>query len=167
MANKYEKSGQLMEFEAGDYCTIKVPKKDRPTGATSMRILARVLRRYGHLYMLQTKYGNLQSKYGAQDLNQIDQCTAEQDAAQLDNNRRKITLRHAQSITHRHEQKENLLRCSGECRTARCVCKKTGIGCTIYCHKRTGECPNKAEGSAYTQITVIEQEQVDDDKMQV
>jgi hypothetical protein len=73
-----------MEFEAGDYCTIKVPKKGRPSGATSMRILARVLRRYGHLYMLQTKYGILQSKYGAQNLNQIDQCTAEQDAAQLD-----------------------------------------------------------------------------------
>jgi hypothetical protein len=58
----------------------------------TIRILAQVLRRCGHL---QTKHGILQSKYGVPDLNQIDQCTAEQDAAQLGNNRRKITLRHA------------------------------------------------------------------------
>src|SRR5271163_18596 len=45
--------------------------------------------------MPQTKYGILQSKYGAQSLSQIDQCTTEQDAAHLGNNRRKITLRHA------------------------------------------------------------------------
>lgn len=56
--------------------------------------------------------------------------------------------------------------CLGECRTARCVCKKNGVGCTIYCHKRSGECPNKAEGSAYTQIAVIEQEQADGNEMQ-
>jgi hypothetical protein len=61
-------------------------------GASSIRILAQVLRRCGHL---QTKHSILQSKYGVPDLNQIDQCTAEQDAAQLGNNRRKITLRHA------------------------------------------------------------------------
>jgi hypothetical protein len=34
------------------------------------------------------------------------------------------------------------------------------------CHKRSGECPNKAEGSAYTQIVVIEQEQADGNEMQ-
>jgi hypothetical protein len=50
--------------------------------------------------MLQTKYGILQSKYGAQNLNQTDQCTAEQDAAQLGNNRCKITLRHAARTSH-------------------------------------------------------------------
>jgi hypothetical protein len=30
MANQYEKRGEIVEFEAGDYCTIKVPRKDRP-----------------------------------------------------------------------------------------------------------------------------------------
>ena len=93
MANRYEKRGEVVEFEAGDYCTIKVPKKDRPSGAATMRILARVLRRVGHLYELQTKHGVLQSRYGPQNLNRIDQCTAEQDAKELGNNRRKITLR--------------------------------------------------------------------------
>jgi hypothetical protein len=57
MADKYEKRGQIVEFEAGDYCTIKVSKKDRSSGTTLIRILARVLRRHGHLYRLQTKYG--------------------------------------------------------------------------------------------------------------
>src|SRR2546421_8842481 len=49
MANKYEKRGEIVEFEPGDYCTIRVPKKDRPSGATTMRILVRVLRRRGHV----------------------------------------------------------------------------------------------------------------------
>lgn len=54
--------------------------------------------------------------------------------------------------------------CSGDCHSARCVCFKNGAGCTIYCHKRFGECPNKAAGSAYTTITVIEQDK--DDEME-
>jgi hypothetical protein len=65
MANQYEKRGEVVEFEAGDYCTIKVPKKDRLSGATIMRILARILRRCGHFYEIQTKYGILHSRYGA------------------------------------------------------------------------------------------------------
>ena len=40
MANKYEKRGEIVEFEPGDYCTVMVPKKDRPSGATMMRVLA-------------------------------------------------------------------------------------------------------------------------------
>jgi hypothetical protein len=52
IANKYEKRHEVVEFEAGDYYTIKVPKKDRPSGAATMRVLARVLRRYGHTYEL-------------------------------------------------------------------------------------------------------------------
>jgi hypothetical protein len=64
MINQYEKRGEVVEFEAGDYYTIKVPKKDRPSGAATMRILARVLRRVGHLYEFQTKHGVLQSRYG-------------------------------------------------------------------------------------------------------
>ena len=75
MAYKYEKRGEIVEFEPGDYCTIKVPKKDRPSGATTMRVLARVLRRRGHTYELLTKYGILQSKYGAQSLNRINRYT--------------------------------------------------------------------------------------------
>jgi hypothetical protein len=52
MVNKYEKRGEIVEFEAGDYYTIKVPKKDRFSGAASIRLRARVLRRSGHLYEL-------------------------------------------------------------------------------------------------------------------
>jgi len=95
MANKYEKRGETVEFEPDDCCTIRVPKKDRPSSATTMRILVRVLRRCGHPYELQTKYGILKSKYGAQNLNRIDQCTAEEDGKELGNSRRKITLRYA------------------------------------------------------------------------
>jgi len=45
MANKYEKRHEVTEFEPGDYCTIQVPKKDRPSGASATHILYRVLRR--------------------------------------------------------------------------------------------------------------------------
>jgi hypothetical protein len=57
MANKYEKRGEIVEFQPGNYCTVMVPKKDRPSGATMMRVLTRVLRRHGHIYELQTKHG--------------------------------------------------------------------------------------------------------------
>ena len=72
MTNKYRKRCEVIEFELGDYCTIKAHKKDRPNGATMMRVLARVLRRRGHTYELQTKYGILKSRYGAQNLNRVD-----------------------------------------------------------------------------------------------
>jgi transposase InsO family protein len=158
MANQYEKRGEVVEFEPGNYCTIKVPKKDRPSGAATMRVLVRVLRRCGHTYELQTKYGILQSKYGAQNLNRIDQCTARQDSEELGNNRRKITLRYAAKACHTGLSKRIRIHCGclGNCQTARCVCYKNGAGCTIYCHKRSGDCPNKAIGPAYTQIAVIE-----------
>jgi hypothetical protein len=164
MANKYEKRHEVVEFEAGDYCTIKVPKKDRPSGAATMRVLARVLRRCGHTYELQTKHGILQSRYGAQNLNRIDQCTAEHDAKELGNNRRKITLRYAAKALHTGSSKKVRIHCgcSGDCRSARCVCFKNGVGCTVYCHKRSGECPNKATEN-YTMIAVIEQEQENDE----
>ncbi len=166
MANQYEKRGEVVEFEPGDYCTIKVPKKDRPSGAATMRVLARVLRRCGHTYELQTKYGILQSKYGAQNLNRIDQCTAGQDGEELGNNRRKITLRYAAKACHTGSSKRIRIHCgcSGNCQTARCVCYKNGAGCTIYCHKRSGDCPNKAIGPAHTQIAVVEE--AHDDEME-
>jgi hypothetical protein len=44
------------------------------------------------------------------------------------------------------------------------VCFKNGARCTIYCHKRSGECPNKATGPNYTQIAVIEQIEEDEDE---
>jgi hypothetical protein len=164
MANQYEKRGEVIEFEAGDYCTIKVPKKDRPSDATTMRILARVLRRSGHTYELQTKHGILQSRYSAQNLNRLDPCTAEQDGKELSNNRRKITLRYAAKASHTGSSKMRKISCGclSDCHSARCVCFKNRAGCTIYCHKRSGECPNKAAGSAYTTITVIEQDENDE-----
>jgi hypothetical protein len=39
------------------------------------------------------------------------------------------------------------------------VCYKNGISCIIYCHRRSSECPDKATGSSYTQIAVIEQDE--------
>jgi hypothetical protein len=117
MINQYEKRGEVVEFEAGDYYIIKVPKKDRPSGATTMRILTRVLRRVGHLYELQTKHGILQSRYGPQNLNRINQYTAEQDAKELDNNRRKITFRYAAKACHTGLSKKTRIYygCSGNC----------------------------------------------------
>ena len=45
MANKYEKRHEVTEFEPGDYYTIQVPKKDRPSGASATHILYKVLQR--------------------------------------------------------------------------------------------------------------------------
>src|SRR2546423_1405637 len=74
MASQYEKRGEVVEFEAGDYCTIKIPKKDRHSGAATLRVLARALRRCGHTYELQTKHWILPARYGVQNLNRIDHC---------------------------------------------------------------------------------------------
>jgi hypothetical protein len=50
------------------------------------------------------------------------------------------------------------------------VCYKNVIKCTICCHRRSSEYPNKATGLSYTQIAVIEQdeqdEQDEDDEME-
>jgi hypothetical protein len=161
MANKYEKRHKITEFEIGDFCTIQVPKKDRPSGATAIRLLCRVLRRRGHTYELQTKHGILRSRYGPQNLNRIDQATAEIDGREIGNNRRKVTLRYAAKVGYTGQKRKVVCGCTGSCQSARCACHKAGVQCTIYCHQRTGECPNKATGSAYTQVAVVEQ--VDND----
>src|ERR1700733_15591073 len=124
------------------------------------RIGPAVLRRYvpSHesfdvvdTYELQTKHGILQSKYWVQNLNHIDQCTTEVDSRELGNSRCKITLRYAAKASYTGSRKRRRIYCgcAGDCRLARCVCYKNGIGCTIYCHRHSGECPNKATGSGY------------------
>jgi hypothetical protein len=52
MTSQYEKRGKVIEFKAGDYYIIKVPKKDRSSDTAIIRILVRVLRRYGYIYEL-------------------------------------------------------------------------------------------------------------------
>jgi hypothetical protein len=37
-----------------------------------------------------------------------------------------------------------------------CVCHRFVVRCTIYCHRRTGECPNEATSSVYTQVAIID-----------
>jgi hypothetical protein len=110
---------------------LKVPKKDRPSGAVTMRVLAQVLRWVGHLYELQTKQGTLQSRYGTQSLSRIDQCTAEQDAKEPGNNRRKITLRHAAKApyTGSSRRKKIYCGCSGDCQLARFLCYRCHCRC--------------------------------------
>jgi IS30 family transposase len=164
MANKYEKRHQVIEFEIGDFCTIKVPKKDRPSGATTIRLLCRVLRRRGNTYELQTKHGILRSLYGPQNLNRIDQATAEADGREIGNNRRKITLRYAAKAGHTGQKRKIFCGCAGNCQSARCVCHKAGVQCTIYCHPRTGDCPNKATSSAYTQVAIVDASEHEDDE---
>jgi len=93
MVNKYEKCHEVTEFEIGDYCTIQVSKKDHLSGASATRVFYRVLQRRGHLYTFQTKHGILCSRCTVKNLNQIDQATAEVDAREIGNNRRKIILR--------------------------------------------------------------------------
>jgi hypothetical protein len=75
-----------------------------------MRVLARVLRRRGHTYELQTKYGILQSKYGAQNLNRIDQRKAEEDSKEPGDSRRKITLRYTAKASYTGSSKGRSLR---------------------------------------------------------
>jgi hypothetical protein len=73
---------------------------------------------------------------------------------------RKITLRYAARACHNGSSKMKKIYCgcSGECSSGHCVRRKNGVRCTIYCHKRSGECLNKAVGSAYTMVAVVEQE---------
>ena len=107
--------------------TCTTPGVDARAGRARqlMRILARVLRRVGHLYELQTKHGVLQSRCGPQTSTGSISVRLNRMLKELGNNRRKITL-------------------------------------TIYCHRRSGECPNKATGPNYNQITVLQQQDGDE-----
>jgi len=62
MANKYEKRYHIIEFKEGDFCTIKVPKKDQPASTATVRVLCKVLNWRGNIYELQTKFGILRSR---------------------------------------------------------------------------------------------------------
>jgi hypothetical protein len=68
-------------------------------------------------------------------------CTADQDAKELGDNRRKITPRYAAKAdyTGPSRRKKIYCGCSGDCQSARCLCYKHGVGCSIYCRRRSGE----------------------------
>jgi hypothetical protein len=53
--------------------------------ATSIRLLYGVLRHGGYIYELQTKHSILRSRYGPQNLDRIDQATAEIDGREIAN----------------------------------------------------------------------------------
>ena len=40
MINKYEKRGEIVEFESGDYYIIKIFKKNKFNDVTTMRVFA-------------------------------------------------------------------------------------------------------------------------------
>jgi hypothetical protein len=92
--------------------------------------------------------------------------TGEQDSKELNDNRRKITLRYAVKVfnTGSSKKKRIYCDCAGDCRSARCIYYKNGTRYTIYCYRRLGECLNKATGSLYTQIAVVEQDELDAQK---
>ena len=62
----------------------------------------------------------------AQNLNRIDQCTAEEDEKELGDSRRKIMLRYAAKASYTGSSKRRRIHCgcAGDCRSARCVCYK-------------------------------------------
>src|SRR5271170_7597759 len=37
-----------------------------------------------------------------------------------------------------------------------CVCHRFGVRCTIYRHRRTGECPNEATSSVYARVAIMD-----------
>jgi hypothetical protein len=65
IANKYEKHGEIIEFEEGDYYIIKIFKKNKFNNIIIIYILARVFWYCKNNYKLQTKYGILRLKYKA------------------------------------------------------------------------------------------------------
>lgn len=120
MANKYEKRGDIVDSSQATIVLLRYLRRIDPAVLTTMRVL-------GHTYELQTKYDILQSKYGAQNLNRIDQCTAEEDGKELGDSRRKITLSYAAKASYTGSIKRRRMHCgyAGDCRSAHCVCYKT------------------------------------------
>jgi hypothetical protein len=111
MANKYEnRSRDDRVQESATLVPFRFPKQDRSSGASATRIFYRVLRRRVHLYTLQSKHSILCSSYAAKTLSQIDQATAEVDAREIGNSRRKITHRYAAKSRSHWSDKEDLLR---------------------------------------------------------
>jgi len=47
-----------------------------------------------------------------------------------------------------------------------CACHRFGVRCTIYCHRRTGECPNEATSSVYTQVAIMNVPKHEDEELE-
>ena len=117
-------------------------------------MFARVLKRSGHRYQLQTEYGILNRMYTARHVSSVSKFLNENTT--IPDTKSKLTLREAawrasKAIVDR-------VRCS--CKTMlcskRCGCIKAGKGCTIYCHGPDSSYGNEAEGSAFNEIALLE-----------
>ena len=75
---------KLLISRSGNFCAIRYLRRIALL-ATSIQLLYRVLRHRGYIYELQTKHSIFRSWYGAQNLNRIDQATAEIDGREIGN----------------------------------------------------------------------------------
>ena len=140
-------------FELGQIVALVIPKQDR-SSLDQRRMFVRVLKRSGYRYQLQTEYGILNRMYTTRHVSSVSKFLNENTA--IPDTKSKLTLREA--ARRASKATADRVRCS--CKTMpcskRCGCIKAGKGCTIYCHRRDSSCGNKAEGSAFNEIALLE-----------
>ena len=159
MVTRFSIANRTTVFTAGDICTVKIPKIDRPKASAPRQLFARITERKGtHLYQVQTQWGVIDRAQAVRNLGIVPPSLWQTTNNEIGNNRREIALRTAARLA-----------CGGQLAKVRCGCRKMPCGnnckcrkaqvkCTKYCHKvlagQPDHCDNNAEGAAYHQQAV-------------
>ena len=144
---------KIETFALGQIVALVIPKQDR-SSLDQRRMFARVLKRSGHRYQLQTEHGILNRMYTARCVSSVSKFLNENTT--IPDKKSKLTLREA--ARRASKATADNVRCS--CKTMpcgkRCGCIKAGKECTIYCHGKDSSCGNEAEGSAFNEMALLE-----------
>ena len=133
VSERFNSKRKAVVFDVGSIVTVKIPKKERPTGIENRLMYARVLDIKRNLYRLQKKHGILLRRYHTRDLAPVAAALAY--GLDLPRPQNDITLQQAAQRSTTASYLRISCRCKGSCDTMRCSCKKQGVRCSIHCHQ--------------------------------
>ena len=150
----YKYGNQIETFRLDQIVTITVPKKDRPTSSSPRQLFARIIKRSGHQYQLQTVHGIVNRMYTPTAIQSTTPFLAK--ANPIPDNPTRLSLK---TIARLHSKiAADRVRCS--CKkmpcSKKCGCVRVDKKCSIYCHGSDNPCGNEAEGPELRQYALLE-----------
>ncbi|XP_065909687.1 uncharacterized protein [Dysidea avara] len=139
MKKLYDNSKRIkaVKFKIGDGVTVRIPRHDRGVGDLR-RIPGVVVAKQHGSYKIKTEYGLLKGRCRTDQLQKCFHATVQTTGWEDDPT---IALRSAAKKFNRRKTDVSHCNCKSGCVNGKCVCFKSKVKCTTYCHKGT-RCKN-------------------------
>ncbi|MCJ1471150.1 hypothetical protein MMC07_009798 [Pseudocyphellaria aurata] len=145
MAKKYNGTHQVYSFKVGDIVTVAILSKDRAVNDPPKMEAEIVAIPHENHFRLQTEYRVLANHYPTSELNLVPPELLEPLVARLSGSNKPpltLTLHAAAALRSPASSLSVKCGCKSKCDTRRCICVKSHVQCTQYCHSGHLDCSN-------------------------